>query len=100
MSFKVKFDQRDIFDCTKVKIQLLNKFQSKGYCHYQDAPLSLNVDLCDSTYMLKGAFKNKELKGHANLIDSLILENLDLHSSDDTTQPTQNEFKKMEDKAA
>ena len=26
LSFKVKFDQRELFDCTKIKVQLLNKF--------------------------------------------------------------------------
>lgn len=66
----------------------------KGYCPDKDVAVSLNVNLCDYSYELKGAFGDKELKSHASLIDTLILNQFD----DPLAVPImdQNEFKKFE----
>ena len=73
---------------------MLNKLNTwKGYCPNEDAVLSLNVDLCDYSYMLRGAFGEKDLKNHASLIDVLILEYPELLMNEDpVTSPKQNDF--------
>ena len=55
--------------------------------------MSLNVDLCDYSYMLRGAFGEKDLKNHASLIDVLILEYPELLMNEDSvTTPKPNDF--------